>query len=259
MTDPGADPAGVVAGMRRDWERRAADDPLYAIDSTRRHWSLDDFYARGPALVAQIVDPVLAHLGVDPDSRRVLEIGCGMGRLFAGLAARFGEVWGIDISAEMVERGRRHCPVEATWVVGNGSSLSGVPDESMDHVLSYEVFQHIPDRAVIRGYLSEIGRVLRPGGTFGVQMRRGSDTPRQAVVRALPRPLRRAAGAALHRLGVLPVKGDVDTWLGCVVPEQEACGWARAAGFEDVACLDDTSHPRRMGYWLLGRLPSSLP
>ena len=255
MSDRSAEQAGVVAGMRRDWERRAADDPLYAIDSTRRRWSLDDFYARGPALVAQILDPVLAALAVDPAGMRVLEIGCGMGRLFAGLAARFGEVWGIDISSEMVERGRAHCPVEATWVVGDGSSLAGVGDASVDHVLSYEVFQHIPDPGVIQGYLREMARVLRPGGTFGVQMRRGSDTPRQAVVRALPRPLRKAAGAALHRMGILPVEGDVDTWLGCVVPEDQALAWARGAGLEDVACLADASHPRRMGYWLVGRRP----
>ena len=257
MTDRGAEPAGVVAGMRRDWERRAADDPLYAIDSTRRRWSLDEFYARGPALVGQILDPVLTTLSVDPAGLRVLEIGCGMGRLFAGLAERFGEVWGIDISSEMVERGRAHCPVEATWVVGDGASLAGVADGTVDHVLSYEVFQHIPDQDVIRGYLREIARVLRPGGTFGVQMRRGSDTPRQALVRALPRPLRKAAGAALHRLGILPVQGDVDTWLGCIVPEDRALAWARAAGFGELSWLADASHPRRMGYWLVGRRPAA--
>lgn len=244
---------GPADQMRRDWEKRARSDPLHAIDATRRGWELDDFYARGPALVAAIVDPALDRLGVDPTGLRVLEIGCGMGRLFAGLSGRFGDVWGIDISATMVDQGRRRCGVEATWIVGDGTSLTGVDDRCVDHVLSYEVFQHIPDRSVIESYLGEIRRVLRPGGTFQVQMRSGSDSPRQEVVRRLPRPLRVAAGGVLRATGVLRVSGDVDTWLGCVVAPEEAVATLEGLGFIDVARLPDDGHAPGMGYWLVGR------
>ena len=79
---------------------------LYSIDAQKRDWTVEEFYARGPVLVAECVDPVLEALGVDPGGRRVLEIGCGIGRLFAGLAERFGEVWGLDISLAMIEQGR---------------------------------------------------------------------------------------------------------------------------------------------------------
>lgn len=245
-----------VAKMRRDWELRARSDPLYAIDATRRHWSVDEFYARGPELVQNFVDPALQHFAVDPAGLRVLEIGCGMGRLFAGLSERFGEVWGIDISEPMIEQGQRHCPVEAMWLVGDGSSLGGVQDESVDHVLSYEVFQHIPHRAVVDRYLSEIRRVLKPGGTFQVQMRSGSDSKRQALVRVLPRGLRSATGVFLRYAGVLPVKGDVDTWLGCVIPPADAFVMANHLGFVDVGPLPDALHPAGMGYWLVGRKPA---
>jgi SAM-dependent methyltransferase len=239
--------------MRKDWERRARSDPLHAIDATRRGWELDDFYARGPALVAAIVDPTLHHLGVDPTGLRVLEIGCGMGRLFAGLSRRFGEVWGIDISATMIDEGRRRCGVEATWLVGDGASLTGVDDGSVDHVLSYEVFQHIPDRSVIEAYLGEIRRVLRPAGTFQVQMRSGSDSARQQIVRRLPRTLRVAAGVGLRATGVLRVTGDVDTWLGCVVPPAEAIATLEELGLTAVERLPDDGHAPGMGYWVVGR------
>src|SRR5262245_51309197 len=146
------DNASSVARMRRDWEARAGSDPLYYIDSRQRDWTLDEFYAGGPELVARFVDPALAALQVDPAGLRVLEIGCGMGRLFEGLSARFAEVVGIDISETMIAKGRESCPVEATWLVGDGSSLVGVDDDSIDHVISFEVFQHIPAREVIFSY-----------------------------------------------------------------------------------------------------------
>jgi ubiquinone/menaquinone biosynthesis C-methylase UbiE len=245
-----------VTRMRADWEARAAEDPLYHIAATQREWSIDDFYASGPGLVEQIVDPALARLGVDPAGFRVLEIGCGMGRLFGGMSQRFGSVSGIDISPTMVAQGKEQCPVEATWYVGDGCTLTGVADGSIDHVLSFEVFQHIPDRGAIFSYLAEIARVLVAGGTFQVQLRKGSDTKSQAVVRAMPRLLRVASAKTLHAARVLPVIGDIDSWLGAVVPYSDAVAEASRLGFVDISQLPDTVHAGDMGYWMVGRRPA---
>jgi SAM-dependent methyltransferase len=250
-----------VESMRQDWEERARTDLLYSIDAQRRDWTFDEFYARGPILVAECVDPVLQRMGVNPSGRRVLEVGCGIGRLFAGLADRFGEVWGIDISSAMIEEGRKRCPVAATWLIGDGISLKGVDDASVDHVLSFEVFGHIPAREIIHSYLRETLRVLRPGGTFQVQLRQRSDSARQATIRAMPRPLRVAALSALRVLGIAPVPGDIDTWLGLLVPPGEATSFVEGLGFVDVVVVESDvpgtapRHPR--GYWLVGRKPDS--
>jgi SAM-dependent methyltransferase len=245
--------------MRLSWEARADSNPLYAIDANRREWDIDEFYARGPQLVEEIVDPALRILNVNPKGLRVLEIGCGMGRLFFGLASRFQEVWGIDISASMIEQGREHCHVEATWLIGDGTSLSGVDDLSVDHVLSYEVFEHIPDSAVIRSYLDESWRVLRPGGTFQAQLRYRSDSRRQAAVRAMPRPLRVVFGSTLRKLGVMPVVGDIDTWLGCLMPPQRCISIMESVGFIDVGAFnrsfDGSAEPSQVTYWVMGRKP----
>jgi SAM-dependent methyltransferase len=188
-----------------------------------------------------------------------LEIGCGIGRLFAGLAARFGEVWGTDISRSMIDFGRRHCPVGATWFLGDGASLDGIDDGSVDHVLSYEVFGHIPDLGIIRNYLRETFRVLRPGKTFQIQLRCRSDSLPQAIVRALPRRPRVVVGTLLQRVRVVPVRGDIDTWLGRLVPPETAVGFAEQLGFVDVSTLP--SDPQRVdsrrarGYWIVGRRP----
>jgi len=249
------DEVRAVARMRRDWEERASSDPLYHIDARQREWTLAEFYAGGPDLVARFVDPALAHLGVDAVGRRVLEIGCGMGRLFEGLSARFGDVWGIDISETMIAKGREHCPVEATWLVGDGRSLRGVDDDSVDHVISFEVFQHIPEREIIFSYLAECRRVLRPGATMHVQLRCGSDSKAQAIVRALPRPLRVSVARVLRAIRILPVVGDIDTWLGCIVAPDAAVAELTRLGFEGVAVLPDDVHVPGLGYSVVGRSP----
>lgn len=242
--------------IRRDWDARGRDDALYHVDSTRDQWTVDEFYARGRALVAQIVDPVLIPLHVDPAGLRVLEIGCGVGRLFEGLGSRFGEVWGIDVSPEMLARGKETCPASARWLLGDGRSLTGVGDNSVDHVLSFEVFQHIPDRRIVEAYVKETYRVLKANGTFQLQLRSGNDSSRQAVLRALPRPLRVAVHNAARTLRLSHVSGDVDSWIGCIVPAADAIAFATRLGFVDVQALPDDLHAPGMGYWLVGRKPS---
>lgn len=144
-------------------------------------------------------------------------------------------------------------------MVGDGLTLKEVEDGSIDHILSFEVFEHIPDPAIIRGYFVEIYRVLRVGGTFQVQLRRGSDTRKQALVRALPRTLRVLAAAVLRGARILPVRGDIDTWLGCVMDPKDAMSMSGAVGFAGCKVLaNDFADAAENGphYWILGRKPN---
>lgn len=243
--------------MQDDWEQRAAANPMYHIDSRRLHWEIDEFYGGGEAIVAQAIDPVITKFGVDPTGKTVLEIGPGMGRLFPALSKRFQSVTGVEISPTMIELGQKNCPVRdsARWILGDGSSLAGVSNATVDYVISFEVFQHIPAYGPIHAYLAETRRVLRPGGTFQIQLRKGSDSRAQAAFRRLPHPLHPFAAALLKRLGVLPISGHIDTWLGCVVDPNGALQDADALGFEQTAILEDDIHPPGMGYWLVGRVP----
>lgn len=245
----------LLARMRRDWETRAAADPLFHIDANAAGADVTKLYARSERIVRRAVDPVLARFGVDPTDRRVLEIGCGMGRLFPALSTRFAEVWGVDVSPTMIARGRRHCPVSATWLVGDGATLHGVRDATVDHVLSFEVFQHIPDPSPVWSYLDETHRVLRPGGTFQVQLRRGSDTKRQEVFRTLPPTTAKRVARSLQALRMIRAVGSVDTWIGCIIDPVDAAAAGDRAGLTDVAVLPDELHREGLGYWLVGRRP----
>ena len=131
---------------------------------------MDAFYAGGRAEVAMLLPPAFKRLGFDSAGKRILEIGCGPGRLFPGHAEFFSEVWGIDVSPEMVRLGEELCPVEARFILGSGYDLREVEDDSIDYCFSYLVFHHLPYEDVAWAYFKEIRRVLRPGMCFQVQL-----------------------------------------------------------------------------------------
>ena len=98
-------------------------------------------------------------------SRRVLDIGCGTGYGAAMVASRVGEVVGIDSSGEAVARARAtHRSDNLEFMTMPATDLS-FPDGSFDAACSIQVIEHIED---VERHLSEVVRVLRPGGRFVV-------------------------------------------------------------------------------------------
>ena len=67
--------------------------------------------------MTEIVDPEGAHIAAlrrlaDFNGQRVLELGCGDGRLTLGIARDAASVFAFDPDAEAVERARRSLPAE---------------------------------------------------------------------------------------------------------------------------------------------------
>jgi SAM-dependent methyltransferase len=180
---------------RRYWDERATENALWYVDTSLDYAAPDveRFLADGEAVVAYALDQ---HHDLLPGHGRALEIGCGAGRICRALATRFHEVIGIDVSPRMLEHARRLVPTdEVTFLVGDGSSLAPVADDSVDLVLSYTVFQHIADPEVITGYIHEAARVLRPGGLLVAQWN-GQETSGRWAVRRWVRVLRARLGLA---------------------------------------------------------------
>lgn len=116
------------------------------------------------------VDRLLQDLSYEP-TWRVLEVGCGVGRLIVPLRKVFRVVDGIDVSQKMVDlsqtysRGRINGGI---WKSdGKTIPLSG---SSYDFVFAFTVFQHIRSVQVFVSYLREMYRVLRIGGHLRYQM-----------------------------------------------------------------------------------------
>jgi SAM-dependent methyltransferase len=103
-------------------------------------------------------------LGVD-DSREldILDVGCGPGVQVAEFASAGARVTGLDLVAEHVRQAKQHIAamdLMAEVVVGDAEQLPFAAD-AFDRVVSANALQFTPD---VRRALSEIHRVLRPGG-----------------------------------------------------------------------------------------------
>jgi 2-polyprenyl-6-hydroxyphenyl methylase/3-demethylubiquinone-9 3-methyltransferase len=92
----------------------------------------------------------------------VLDVGCGEGRFAAELARAGASVVGIDVAQEPLRRARMSYPeLDLRLVAAEGPWP--LPDAAFDLVWAGEVIEHVADTA---SWLSEVRRVLRPGGTL---------------------------------------------------------------------------------------------
>ncbi|OIJ63885.1 class I SAM-dependent methyltransferase [Streptomyces mangrovisoli] len=105
--------------------------------------------------------------GVSADAR-ILDYGCGYGRLMAELSDHgFSDLSGVDLSPTLVERGRRLRPDLSFAVLESPPDLM-YASASFDVVLLFAVLTCVPEEAAQRALIAELGRVLVPGGLLYV-------------------------------------------------------------------------------------------
>jgi SAM-dependent methyltransferase len=96
-------------------------------------------------------------------SGRLLELGCGAGRLTGHLIDHARSVHGIDLSPAMVAYCRRTYPL-GTFTEGDLRDLSAFKPQSLDVVLAPYNVLDVLDDGERRGVLDEIRRLLGSGG-----------------------------------------------------------------------------------------------
>ncbi|MGW0997785.1 class I SAM-dependent methyltransferase [Streptomyces sp. NPDC002520] len=114
---------------------------------------------------------VFARLGLgDPDVTRVLDYGCGPGKVALRMADEYGdlEVTAADISAPMLRIARARRPHPRIHYHLLTEARLPLPADSMDAALSAYVFINIPDLDTIRAITTEVHRVLRPGARYTI-------------------------------------------------------------------------------------------
>jgi SAM-dependent methyltransferase len=208
MTMASTDLNKQLQKMQRDWDERARENARYYVNTERQDWTDDDFFRSGERTVAEevLTDMINICQGKDPGQMRVLEIGCGAGRVTRALAGHFGEVYGVDISGEMIRQATLALADRPNALVlqNNGKDLSVLGGLVFDFAFSSIVFQHIPSRDIVENYVREVNRLLRPGGLFKFQVQ-GDAT--------------------------LSTSPD-DTWLGVPFSDRQVVAMAERCGFE---------------------------
>jgi SAM-dependent methyltransferase len=121
------------------WRTELLDDPAYEADVT-----------------PLILDLLNASAG-----ERVLDVGCGEGRLMATLADVGARPFGVDISQDLLETARTFGPVVRQSLPQLSVFRNGVVDAAVVSL----VLEHLEDEETL---LAELGRVVRPGGRLAI-------------------------------------------------------------------------------------------
>lgn len=237
----------------RAWETLAEADPLWAIcvDPAGRNggWKPADFFARGAAEVETSMARA-GQLGLVTEGRRVLDFGCGAGRLTRALAAHFEKAVGVDIAQAMLDLAASGNPVadRCHFVRNTAADLAVFGDGEFDMIYSSIVLQHLPPE-LIRSYLAEFARVVRPGGAIIVHLpTRPRWTPRGVCYQLLPPSL---LGVVQRKLLGYPAPMHMHG-----LPEREVRALLTAHGVQVLSADADSYHPdwRELRYFCTRRL-----
>lgn len=111
----------------------------------------------------------LVASGLGP-GQTVLDFGCGVGSYTipaARLVGEGGQVHALDIHPLAIETVERRAKKEklANVKTIRSDRATGLPDESVNAVLLYDVFHMVPDRGAL---LRELHRILKPDGVLSV-------------------------------------------------------------------------------------------
>jgi SAM-dependent methyltransferase len=131
-----------------------------------------------PEFVARFYDPVYAQIRDGTDNEfylrlitsaagPALEIGSGTGRLLVEALRRGADVWGIDLSAAMVERCREKLAPRERDRVSVADAVRLRTDRRFALVVApFRVLSHVPEPADQLRLLDAVHHHLVPGGRF---------------------------------------------------------------------------------------------
>jgi ubiquinone/menaquinone biosynthesis C-methylase UbiE len=160
---------------QKDWDEFSEMDPFWAVlaDPAKKYgkWDGEEFYRTGQVEIDRLMEQA-NKLGYPAKRERSLDFGCGLGRLTRALSRYFKESYGVDISETMLAKARElnrdfgNCQ----FVHNPKNDLQIFDENQFDLIYSNIVLQHVPSKKVIRSYLTEFVRILKPNGLIVFQL-----------------------------------------------------------------------------------------
>jgi len=194
------------------WENWGRRDPYFGVITDpkfrRSHLNEDakrQFFESGGVHVHYVLATIRGCIDPNFAPRRILDFGCGVGRLLLPFAAMAEEVVGIDVSPSMLQEAARNCEqrgLRNIRLLLSDDDLSALTDK-FDLIHSYIVFQHIP---VERGrvILEKLMQHLRPGGVGAIHLTYSKI--RYALTQGAPPPPEQSAPVTAR--GTTPTTAD---------------------------------------------------
>jgi len=104
-------------------------------------------------------------LGYVRHGARVLDLGCGNGRLCSALESKAVDYWGIDHNSDLLDKAKASHPT-GRFELADMMNLSFLPSDAFDTVFCIAAFHHIPGRKSRHELLEQVHRLLQPEGIF---------------------------------------------------------------------------------------------
>jgi SAM-dependent methyltransferase len=150
------------------WESFAQSQPEHYI------WTSGDpsdpafqeqFAASGRQEIQTILDATAAYR---TGRGRVVEYGCGLGRLLLPMSEHFDRALGVDVAPTMLEGLRRRASEAGATTVDTAlSSEPWAADVEADLLYCWAVLQHIPSWDTITAAVGSMAHALRPESGIG--------------------------------------------------------------------------------------------
>ncbi len=101
---------------------------------------------------------------------RILDFGCGNGRLAGFLQNDYQDYAGVDISQKLIDIAKHRYSNEKTKFIKISILFRKLPfeDNHFDAIFSIAVFHHFPSKKYALKIAKELHRLLRPGGKIVV-------------------------------------------------------------------------------------------
>jgi SAM-dependent methyltransferase len=192
-----------LRGNKQAWNDWGSIDPLWSIIThpglKHGRWTIEEFWRLGEDEISHVMSAA-AHLGLPGRRDEALDFGCGVGRLTRAMTRYFSNCTGVDVAETMIDQAERlNQGYPCRFLVNDTDNLAQFEDSIFDFVYTALVLQHLPAVDVIRTFIAEFLRVLKPdGGLLAFQL------PTYVPPRSLRNRLRlrTRAFAALSALGL---------------------------------------------------------
>jgi ubiquinone/menaquinone biosynthesis C-methylase UbiE len=165
------------------WNRFGEDEPYYWVTTNKEyhglsidHDKLQKFFAGGEQYRKALYKTIQRRVYPDFSPVRILDFGCGVGRILLPMAQHCESAVGLDIAGSMLNKAIEHSEQfgleNVTFELCDDSLVQA--EGKFDFIHSIYVFQHIPCR---RGYklFRNLLKKLSPGGVAVIHLTYAND------------------------------------------------------------------------------------